>query len=156
LLHMCTLPEPNLDITACNPCQKESASAVPCTREQQKQLRMQDNFAAHCLCYTDQELARVHVIHRAKNPTSFVNIHHGHFTIPHGPCIPILTRQQVLVWQGKPACNVHTLLSTQKHGSMTKALKTTSILLQMCEWSIDLLLTYLNNSAVLLLPQAHC
>jgi hypothetical protein len=99
---------------------------------------MQDKPAACCQCCFDQELAGVHVIHWAQNPTPFVNIHHGHFAVPHGPCTPLLTRQQVLVWQGKPACNVHTLLSTQKHGSMTKASKTTSISLQMCEYSVDL------------------
>ena len=83
---------------------------------------MQDQFAAYCQCYTDQELASVHVIHWAQDPTPFVNTHHAHLTVPHGPCGPSLIRQQVLIWQGKSAGNVH--------ADATVA-KTTGILLQL-------------------------
>lgn len=87
----------------------------------------------------------MHVIHWAQDPTPFVNIHHGHFTVQHGPCTSFLTRQQVLIWQAKSAGNVHTVAT---------AAKTMGIFVAAACKSVDLPQTLLSNSAVLLLPQA--
>lgn len=113
-----------------------------------KKVCMQDKPAAYCQYCTDQELAAVHIIHWAQNPTLSVNIHHGHFTVHMASAPPSSPGNKCLY--GKE--NLHAMYTPL---SMTKASKTTSISLQLSEWPVDLPQTYSSNSAVLLLSQAH-